>query len=156
LNSPRRRESSSGIAARFPTATQDASWIGVSPGHDESAGSRKSGKSRKGNRWWRATLIECARGAARARRRDLAVRYHRMARRRGDRKAIAAVEHSILVAAWHILRDWRRVPRARLQPLRPLRSRPTHPVSHPPTNGPWHPRARCCTAIGSRRRYRRI
>jgi hypothetical protein len=73
--------------------------------YHESAGKRKSGKSRKGNRGLRATLIECARGAVRARHSDLAAQYHRMARPRGDKKAIAAVAHSILVAAWHILRD---------------------------------------------------
>lgn len=53
----------------------------------------------------RAALIECARGAVRARSSYLAAQYHRLARRRGDKKAIVAVGHSILVAAWHILRD---------------------------------------------------
>jgi transposase len=89
---------------RFPTAAHAASWAGICPGNHESAGKRKSGKTRKGNRWLRATLIECARGAVRARNSYLAAQYHRIARRRGDKKAIAAVGHSILVAAWHILR----------------------------------------------------
>jgi hypothetical protein len=91
--------------SRFPTAAHAASWTGVCPGNHESAGKRKSGNSRKGNRWLRATLIECARGAVRARHSYLAAQHHRIARRRGDKKAIAAVAHSILVAAWHILRD---------------------------------------------------
>jgi transposase len=90
--------------SRFPTAAHAASWTGICPGHHESAGKRKSGQSRNGNRWLRATLIECARGAVRARDSYLAALYHRIARRRGDKKAIAAVGHSILVAAWHILR----------------------------------------------------
>ena len=90
--------------SRFPTAAQAASWAGICPGNHESAGKRKSGKSRKGNRWLRATLIECARGAVRSRDSYLAAQYHRVARRRGDKKAIAAVAHSILVAVWHILR----------------------------------------------------
>jgi transposase len=90
--------------SRFPTAAQAASWTGICPGHHESAGKRKSGRTRKGNRWLRATLIECARGAVRARDSYLAAQYHRVARRRGDKKAIVAVGHSILVAAWHILR----------------------------------------------------
>jgi transposase len=90
---------------RFPTAAHAASWTGISPGNNESAGKRKSGKTRKGNRWLRATLIECARGAVRARNSYLAAQYHRIARRRGDKKAIVAVGHSILVAAWHVLRD---------------------------------------------------
>jgi transposase len=64
----------------------------------------KSGKTRKGNRWLRATLVECARGAVRARNSYLAAQYHRIARRRGDKKAIVAVRHSILVVAWHLLR----------------------------------------------------
>jgi transposase len=91
--------------SRFPTASHAASWTGICPGHNESAGKRKSGKTRKGNRWLRATLVECARGAVRARNSYLAAQYHRIARRRGDKKAIVAVGHSILVAAWHVLRD---------------------------------------------------
>jgi transposase len=82
-----------------------ASWTGICAGNNESAGRRKSGKTRKGNRWLRATLVECARGAVRVRRSYLAAQYHRIARRRGDKKAIVAVGHSILVAARHILRD---------------------------------------------------
>jgi transposase len=91
--------------SRFPTAGHAASWTGICPGNNESAGRRKSGKTRKGNRWLRATLIECARGAVRARGSYLSAQYHRIARRRGDKRAIVAVGHSILVAAWHVLRD---------------------------------------------------
>jgi len=90
--------------SRFPTAAHAASWTGICPGNNESAGKRKSGKTRKGNRWLRATLVECARGAVRARGRYLSAQYHQIARRRGDKKAIVAVAHSILVAAWNILR----------------------------------------------------
>jgi transposase len=90
--------------SRFPTAAHAASWTGICPGNNESAGKRKSGKTRKGNRWLRATLVESARGAVRARGSYLAAQYHRIARRRGDKKAIVAVGHSILVAAWHLLR----------------------------------------------------
>jgi transposase len=79
--------------SRFPTAAHAASWTGIGPGNHESAGKRKSGRTRKGNRWLRATLIECARGAVRARDSYLAAQYHRVARRRGDKKAIAAVAH---------------------------------------------------------------
>src|SRR5262245_51141649 len=90
---------------RFPTAAHAASWTGICPGNNESAGKRKSGRTRKGNRWLRATLIECARGAVRARPGYLGAQYHRIARRRGDKKAITAVGHSILVIAWHVLRN---------------------------------------------------
>jgi len=89
---------------RFPTAAHAASWTGICPGNHESAGKRQSGRTRKGNRWLRATLIECARGAVRTRGSYLAAQYHRIARRRGDKKAIVAVAHSIVVAAWHVLR----------------------------------------------------
>jgi transposase len=90
--------------SRFPTAAHAASWTGICPGNNESAGKRKSGKTRKGNRWLRAALVECARGAVRARNSYFAAQYQRIARRRGDKKAIVAVGHSILVAAWHLLR----------------------------------------------------
>jgi len=79
-------------------------WTGICPGNHENAGKRQSGRTRKGNRWLRATLIECARRAVRTRGRYLAAQYHRIARRRGDKKAIVAVTHSIVGAAWHVLR----------------------------------------------------
>jgi transposase len=91
--------------SRFPTAAHAASWTGICPGNNESAGKRKSGRTRKGNRWLRATLVECARGAIWARNGYLAAQYHRIARRRGDKTAITAVGHSILVIAWHLLRN---------------------------------------------------
>src|SRR5438876_1009168 len=69
------------------------------------AGKRRSGRTRKGNAWLRSTLVESARAAVRNRGCYLSAQYHALARRRGDKKAIVAVGHSILVAAWHILRD---------------------------------------------------
>src|SRR5205823_12260192 len=53
---------------RFPTAAQAASWSGICPGNHESAGKRRSGRTRKGNAWLRATLVESARAAVRTRR----------------------------------------------------------------------------------------
>lgn len=90
---------------RFPTAAHAASWVGICPGNHESAGKRKSGKTRHGNVWLRATLVEAARAATLQRNTYFAAQYHRLARRRGDKKAIVAVAHSLLVAAWHILKD---------------------------------------------------
>jgi transposase len=84
---------------RFPTAAQAASWSGICPGNDESAGKRRSGRTRKGNAWLRSTLVESARAAVRTRRCYLSAQYHALARRRGDKKAVVAVAHSILVAA---------------------------------------------------------
>ena len=89
---------------QFPTAEDAASWAGICPGNHESAGKRRHARTPKGNRWLRSTLVECARGAARKRNSYLAPQYDRTAKRRGDKKAIVAVAHSILVAAYYMLR----------------------------------------------------
>jgi transposase len=93
---------------RFPSHRHAASWAAVCPGHDESAGKRRTGKTRKGNRWLRTALVEAAQSAA-GRTKDtyLHAQYLRVKRRRGHKKAIVAVAHSILVAAYYILRDER-------------------------------------------------
>jgi transposase len=88
---------------RFPTAAHLASWAGMCPGNHESAGRRKSGKTRKGDQWLRAALIETAHASARARHTYLAALYGRLARRRGKKKAAVAVGHAILVIAYHLL-----------------------------------------------------
>ena len=87
----------------FPTAGHLASWAGVCPGQRESAGKRKSARTRKGSPWLRATLIESARAASRSKGTYLSERYRRLARRRGDRKAIIAIAHEILTATWQML-----------------------------------------------------
>ena len=92
-----------GDMTAFPTAKHLASWAGVCPGQNESAGKRKSAKTRKGSPWLRATLIESARAASRSKGTYLGERYRRLARRRGDRKAIIAIAHEILTATWHML-----------------------------------------------------
>jgi transposase len=88
---------------RFPTAAHLASWAGMCPGNNESAGKRKTGKSRKGDPWLRKALTEAAKSAARSRDTYLAAQYHRLRGRRGPAKATGAVRHSLLVACWHIL-----------------------------------------------------
>jgi transposase len=91
---------------RFRTAGHLASWAGVCPGHNESAGKRKSGKTRHGNRWLGAALGTAAMAASRTRDTTyLGARYHRLAPRPGKKKALVAVEHSILTAVWHMLTD---------------------------------------------------
>lgn len=90
---------------RFPTAQQAASWVGICPGNNESAGKRKSGKTRKGNRWMRSLLVECAWAAGRTQGCYFNAQFRQMARRRGAKKAAVAVGHSLLVAAYHIIRD---------------------------------------------------
>jgi transposase len=91
--------------SRFPSAAHLASWAGLCPGNNESAGKRKTGNTRKGNRWLKPMLVECGWGAGRARRTSLGAQYARLGRRRGKKKAAIAVGHSILVAAYYILRD---------------------------------------------------
>ena len=71
------------------------------PGNDESAGKRRSGRTRKGSKWLRATLTESALAATRTRNSYLAAQYQRLRGRRGHFKAVTAVGHSILPAAWH-------------------------------------------------------
>jgi transposase len=87
----------------FPTPKHLASWAGVCPGQNESGGKRRSAKTRKGSKWLRATLAESANAAARTRGSYLAAQYQRVRGRRGHGKAITAVGHSILTAAWHML-----------------------------------------------------
>ena len=91
--------------SRFPTAGDAASWGGLCPGNRESAGKRLSGRTRHANRSLRQALVESARGAVRKRDSYLAAQYRRLVKRRGDKKAIVAVAHSILVIAYHLLRD---------------------------------------------------
>jgi transposase len=88
---------------RFPTAAHLAAWAGLAPGNDESAGKRRSGRIRQGNPWLRSGLVAAARGAIRNKQSALAAQYRRIAARRGDKRAIIAVAHSILVIAYHVI-----------------------------------------------------
>ena len=93
-----------GDMSRFRTAAHLASWAGICPGHHESAGKRKSGKTRHGNRWLAAALGTAAMAASRTKNTTyLGARYHRLMPRLGKKKAIVAVEHSILTSVWHML-----------------------------------------------------
>ncbi|MGK2932810.1 MAG: IS110 family transposase [Solirubrobacterales bacterium] len=87
----------------FPTAAHLASWAGMCPGQRDSAGKRGSGKTRKGSKWLRATLVQSARAATRSKGTYLRERYLHIRRRRGDAKAVVAVGHEILLAAYRIL-----------------------------------------------------
>jgi transposase len=91
--------------SRFPTAKHLASWAGVCPGSHQSAGQRHGGKTRKGNKWLRALLVEAAHAAARKRQTYLAAQYHRLIGRKGKKQAALAVGHSILVRVYCVLRD---------------------------------------------------
>lgn len=91
--------------SRFPSAAHLASWAGLCPGNRESGGKRLSGKMRPGNRWLRATLTEVAWTVARSKANYLAAQYHRLAQRRGAKRAAMATAHSILVIVYHLLRN---------------------------------------------------
>ena len=87
----------------FPTHRHLASWAGICPGQNESAGKQRSGKTRKGSKWLRAGLTEAAKASSRSKGTYLNAQYQRLRGRRGHQKATIATAHSILVAAWHIL-----------------------------------------------------
>ena len=89
---------------QFPTAAHLASWAGLCPGNNESAGKRKSGRTRKGNPWLRTALVEVAQAAGRAKQTYLGAQYQRLVRRRGKKKATVGVAHTILVIAYYLLR----------------------------------------------------
>lgn len=88
---------------RFPSAHHLASWAGLCPGNHESAGKRKTGRTRKGSRWLRQTLLEAAHAAARSKKTYIGAQYRRLAARRGTKKAEVALAHTILVIAYHVL-----------------------------------------------------
>ncbi len=89
--------------SRFPSANHLASWAGMCPGNNESAGKRRSGKTRKGSPWLRSLLVQAAHAAARKRDTYLSALYRRLAARRGKSRAAVAVGHAILVIAYHLL-----------------------------------------------------
>jgi transposase len=89
----------------FPTVGHFASWAGACPGHHESAGRRRSGRTRPGPRWLTDQLTECARAAVRTKGTYLAAHFAQLRGRRGEPKAIGAIRHDILVAYYHIVRD---------------------------------------------------
>lgn len=90
---------------RFPDAAHLASWAGVCPGNNESAGKRFSGRTRKADVWLQAALVEAAWAAARTKDTYLSAQFWRLAGRIGKKKAAMAVAHSILVIAYHLMAD---------------------------------------------------
>lgn len=90
---------------RFPTDAHIASWAGLCPGSNESAGKRRSGKTRKGNKLLRTTLITCAHSAANSKKSFFHAQFQRVSAHRGSKRAYVAVAHSMLIAIYHILKD---------------------------------------------------
>jgi len=89
----------------FPTDRHLSSWAGLCPGNNESAGKHRSGRTRKGNRWVRQTLVRAAHAARYSKDTALAARYRRIARHRGEKKALVAVAHALLVTAYHVIKE---------------------------------------------------
>jgi transposase len=90
---------------RFPTAQHLAAWGGMCPGNRESGGKRKPARTRKGSPWLRGALGEAAWAAARTKAGYLRALFHRLAARRGRKRAVVAVAHALLVIVYHLLRD---------------------------------------------------
>ena len=89
--------------SRFPSAGHLASWAGMCPGNNESAGKHRSGRTRHGSKWLRIALVEAAHAAGRSNNTYLSAQYARIRGRRGASRAAVAVGHSILVIAWYLL-----------------------------------------------------
>ena len=91
--------------SRFATPQHLASWAGLCPGNNESAGKRRSGRTRKANRWLKAALTQAAWGASRTRRSYYSAQHRRLTTRRGVKRATIAVAHSLLVTTHCLLSD---------------------------------------------------
>lgn len=90
---------------RFPSAAHLASWAGLCPGNNESAGKRKSGKTNKGNKYLKTTLIQCAKSASKNKDSFFHAQYQRLVVRRGANRATVAVAHSMLIAIYNMLKN---------------------------------------------------
>jgi transposase len=89
--------------SQFPTDKHLAAWAGLAPGNHQSGGKRYSGRTRQGNHALKSILVQAAWSATRTKDTFLKARYHRLAARRGKKRAIVAVAHAILVSVWHML-----------------------------------------------------
>jgi transposase len=88
---------------RFPSAAHLAAWAGLAPGNHQSGGKRYPGRTRQGNLSVRRVLIEAAHAASHTKETFLSAQYHRLAARRGKKRALVAVAHSILVICFHLI-----------------------------------------------------
>ena len=91
--------------SRFPTENHISSWAGVCLGNNESAGKRRSGKTRKGNKILKSTLAQCAKAASKNKSSFFYAQYQRICIRRGKNRATLAVAHSILISIYHMIKD---------------------------------------------------
>jgi transposase len=89
---------------QFPSAGHLASWAGMCSGNNESAGKRRSGRTTKGNRWLKRILVQAAWAASHSKGTYLATQYRRLAKRRGRKRALVAVGHTLLGIIYHMLK----------------------------------------------------
>ena len=89
--------------SRFPSDRHISKWAGLCPGNNESAGKRKSGKTAKGNKVLRTTLITCAHAAVKVKGSFFSAQFARISAHRGSKRAYVAVAHSMLIAIYHVL-----------------------------------------------------
>ena len=89
----------------FQNESRFSSWAGLVPECKESAGKKMSSRIRKGNKYLKATLVECARAAIRNKQSYLYSRYQRIAARRGGKRALIAIAHTMLTAIYHMLKE---------------------------------------------------
>jgi transposase len=111
---------------QYPDEAHLSSWAGLCPGHEESAGKRSRSRTTKGNRWLRRALTEAAWAASHAKHSYLGKQYRRLAARRGKKRALVAVGHSLLVIFYHLLRadvEYADLGEDYLERLKPDRSR---------------------------------
>jgi transposase len=90
---------------RFATPAHLASWAGLCPGNNESAGKHRATTTRSGNPWLTSALVEAAWSAARTKGCYLGVRFWRIAKRRGQQRALIAIAHTILIICWHLINN---------------------------------------------------
>ena len=91
--------------SRFPNAAHISSWTGICPGNNESAGKRRNGRTRKGNKILKSTLVECAQSAVRKKDSFLYAQYQRISMKKGKKRAIVAVAHTMLIAIYHMINE---------------------------------------------------
>lgn len=112
--------------SRFPNEEHLSSWAGICPGHEQSAGKQKRNRTKKGNRWLRRALGEAACAASHTKHSYLGKQYRRLAARRGKKRAVVAVGHSLLVIIYHLLKadvEYEDLGEDYLEKLDPERSR---------------------------------
>jgi transposase len=90
---------------RFHSSRHLCSWAALCPGNDESAGKRRSGRTRRGNRWLKAVLVQAAWAAIKQKGGYFGAQFRRIAQRRGQKRAALAVAHSLLTVIYHVLKD---------------------------------------------------